>query len=309
MTTRLRDLDDELGAAFRSADRDAPRPEAKAALMAALGVGAVAAASTASAAAAAGAATTAAAGGSTAAAAKGVGLAVIAKWVLASAVIVGGTAATVHAVSQPDPPAVVAASPARPTVAVNGSRGATPPQPALAPGEASPREPAATAAIAAAAVAPTPTAAATAPPAPARVGPAAPGLTGAGVTPAPAGAPPAAAAPVAAAPVAPAPAAAPPAAVADDPAPRRATVGDEIAALDRARSQLASGNGAGALEALRDYRRSFPAGVLAQEASVLEIESLAAAGQGDRARTLGGRFVAEHPRSPLIPRVQRAMGK
>jgi len=289
MSTRLRDLDDDLGAAFRSADRDAPRPEAKAALMAALGVGVVAAASTAAAGAAAG-----AAGGSSAAAAKGVGLAVIAKWFVASAVIVGGTAATVHAVAPADPPAVVtaatkatAASTIPPSSVVPPSRAtATPNEPAAAPSAAD-----------------SPPRAADSPPRGATIRVAdAPGATAgapAGVATAPASASGGAEAEAAAA--APAP-------VVEE-APRRATVGDEIAALDRARSLLAGGNGSGALDALRDYRRAFPAGVLVQEASVLEIESLAAAGQRDRARALGDRFVADHPRSPLAPRVQRAMGK
>ncbi len=285
MNTKLRDLDDELGAAFRSADRDGPRPEAKAALMAALGVGVVAAASTAAAgggAAAAGAATTAAAGGSTAAAAKGVGLAVIAKWFIASAVIVGGTAATVHAVAPStnatapavterarplSPPRTTAFTPTEPPTAQPANElPAEAPLPVITPE-----------ALRSVTAAPAPA------PAPARVVVVAPSPSAASTT-------------TESGPSA-------------ETAPRRATVADEITALDGARSLLARGNGAGALDALRDYHRAFPAGVLAQEASVLEIESLASAGQRDRARTLGDRFVAEHPQSPLVPRVVRAAGK
>ena len=312
MSARLRDLDDDLGAAFRSADRDAPRPGAKAALVAALGVGVVAAASTATAGAAAagaagaGAAGAGAAGGSSIAAAKGVGLAVVAKWFIASAVIVGGAAATVHAVSAPGPAVTTAATNTHPATtgtsapAVNPALGVSP---AHAPSAASP-PPAELAPLASVAlVAPRP--------------PVGPVATEAALG---------VAARSADSPRAPAPGAtthgadAPErggatatggeaAATVAEEAPRRATVADEIAALDRVRSLLAGGNGGGALDALREYRRAFAGGVLAQEASVLEIESRAAAGQHDRARALGESFVAEHPRSPLVPRVQRAMGK
>jgi len=224
---------------------------------------------------------------------------VIAKWFVASAVIVGGTAATVHAVAPADPPAVVtaatkatAASTIPPSSVVPPSRAtATPNEPAAAPSAAD-----------------SPPRAADSPPRGATIRVAdAPGATAgapAGVATAPASASGGAEAASGGAEAA----AAAPAPVVEE-ALRRATVGDEIAALDRARSLLAGGNGSGALDALRDYRRAFPAGVLVQEASVLEIESLAAAGQRDRARALGDRFVADHPRSPLAPRVQRAMGK
>ena len=282
MSTRLRDLDDDLGAAFRSADRDAPRPEAKAALVAALGVGVVAAASTATA----GAAAAGAAGGSSIAAAKGVGLAVLAKWFIASAVIVSGAAATVHAVSAPGPAVTTAATNTHPATTGTSAPAVNPPlgvSPAHAPSAASP--PAELAPLASVALlAPRP--------------PVGPGATEAALG---------VAARSADSPRAPAPGVT--ATGGAEEAPRRATVADEIAALDRVRSLLAGGNGGGALDALREYRRAFAGGVLAQEASVLEIESRAAAGQHDRARALGESFVAEHPRSPLVPRVQRAMGK
>lgn len=312
MSTRLRDLDDDLGAAFRSADRDAPRPEAKAALMAALGVGAAtlatASAATATAGgAASGAATTAAAGGSTAAAAKGAGMAAVLKWVVASAVVVSGGAATVHAVSSPDPsrgvpPAYVApfqnAPTARPTAARNAESAAT-----IAPSE----EPPPTTTRAQPPMAPmapmTPSAevaevAENTPLAPAHLASAQAGVTNGGAPAQPASPR-----------LSPDPAVGRGAARADNEGAGRPTVGDEIAHLDRARSLLAQGRGAEALEAINSYRRTFPAGVLAEEAAVLEVESLASAGQHERARSFGARFVTGHPRSPLVPRVVRAIGR
>ena len=316
MSNRLRDLDDDLGAAFRSADGDAPRPAAKAALMAALGVGTatLVTATTAAGAATSGAATTAAAGGSTMAVAKSAGMAAVVKWVIASAVVVSGAAATVHAVSPPrlEPTqqadhdlkgatALVAplqpAPPARPTataaaaVAAPEELPAAPPEIVAIPasrdelparrGESTPAVPSATGH-------------ASAPPAPAPVV-----EMGGGETSGPA--------PLAA-PAAPAPPTARTARAADEGA-GRPTVGEEIAQLDRARSFLARGRGVEALEAINAYRHAFPAGVLAEEASVLEVESLAIAGQRDRARASGDRFVTSHPRSPLVPRVVRAMGR
>ena len=326
---RLRDLDDDLGAAFRSADRDAPRPHAKAALLAALGVGAatVAAASTATATTAAvssGAATTAAAGGSTAVA-KSVGMAVVAKWLLASAVIVSGAAATVHVVSAPPdpvpsagwaPPAPVrtaaarAATPvAQPTGLDTPARALDTPAPAPAPAPAP---------IQGAAAAPADPLAegvparsdGREPPEPlgvARSGRpvvAAPIATGHAAPP-----PRSVAAANGAALAAPAPSPASPPPPRAEESARRATVGDEIAHLDRARALLARGRGAEALEAINAYHRAFPVGILAEEALVLEVESLASAGQRDRARALGDRFVASHPQSPLVPRVVRAIGR
>ena len=309
--TRLRDLDDDLGAAFRSADRDVPRPAAKAALMAALGVGAatLATASTVSATAATAATASgagAAAGGSTAAVgvAKGAGMAVIAKWLIASAVVVSGAAATVHVVSPSEP---VRAVPQHASVSAPSPTFVAPAQ---APGRvgteslgepASPAPPApvlatttTTAEVHAAAPEPLRAAPEEAPVAHARVP--APRAPLAIITPPPL---------AAFATVAPA--------AAEESAPaRRSTISvtDEIAHLDRARSLIARGRGAEAVEAIAAYRRAVPAGgVLAEEAAVLEIEALASAGQRERARSLGDRFLANRVNSPLVPRVLRATGR
>lgn len=88
---------------------------------------------------------------------------------------------------------------------------------------------------------------------------------------------------------------------------RRATLADEVAALDAARAALASRDGAGALRALDRYAADFPRGFLGQEATVLRVEALAARGDRAAAADLARRFVAAHPSSPMADRV-RSLG-
>ncbi len=88
------------------------------------------------------------------------------------------------------------------------------------------------------------------------------------------------------------------------PQPTR-SLGEEVAALDRARAAMNDDPDA-ALAALDDYDKGFEGGVLAQEAAVLKIEALARAGKKQRAKAAAGRFLARHPNSPLVGRVKRA---
>jgi hypothetical protein len=82
----------------------------------------------------------------------------------------------------------------------------------------------------------------------------------------------------------------------------------EIAALDEVRSLLATDRAAAALTALSRYERELPRGALRIEASVLRIEAHQRAGQGEYARSLAERFLAEHPDSPHATRVRRLIG-
>lgn len=120
-------------------------------------------------------------------------------------------------------------------------------------------------------------------------------------------------------PTAPAPSAAPVASALPAVAPRASssatgpasTTGDlreQIALLDRARAALRSGHGGVALAELDSYRKRFPRGEFAQEVSVLKIEALVQNGQMDSARTLGKRFLAAHPESPHVERIERLIG-
>jgi len=92
--------------------------------------------------------------------------------------------------------------------------------------------------------------------------------------------------------------------------PRALGLGQEVAALDRARAALAAGNTAGALRQVDEYESQFPRGALAQEATALRIEVLLQQGNRDAAVRLADRFLASNPKSPYAARsrllVQRA---
>jgi hypothetical protein len=83
---------------------------------------------------------------------------------------------------------------------------------------------------------------------------------------------------------------------------------EEIRLLDQARSQIRSGSAAQALTTLRQYRSLFPRGAFLQEASVLRIEALAASGNRTLAASEAKRFLAHHPRSPHVERLERLIG-
>jgi hypothetical protein len=95
------------------------------------------------------------------------------------------------------------------------------------------------------------------------------------------------------------------------PAPRGArtvkpALGPEIELLDTARRALAAGDAERTLSLISSYRRRFPAGALDQEATVLEVDALEAKGRTGQASELKERFVAEHPESAHVERVQRS---
>lgn len=78
----------------------------------------------------------------------------------------------------------------------------------------------------------------------------------------------------------------------------------ELAALDAARSTLASGDSVGALSFLDAYFRTFPRGRLHPEAEVLRMDALAKGGRTDDARRYAQEFLRRHPNSVLAARVQ-----
>jgi hypothetical protein len=89
-----------------------------------------------------------------------------------------------------------------------------------------------------------------------------------------------------------------------EPRPPALGLGQQVAALDRARDALASGNAAGALRFVDEYDRQFPRGALAQEATALRIEALLQQGNRDAAVHLADRFLASNPRSPHAARIR-----
>lgn len=87
-----------------------------------------------------------------------------------------------------------------------------------------------------------------------------------------------------------------------------ASIAREIEAVDQVRTLVSRGQSSAALSALGKYRKEFPRGVLRQEATLLQIEALAKAGNLARAREIGQRFLREHPRTPHEKRVRALLG-
>jgi hypothetical protein len=87
------------------------------------------------------------------------------------------------------------------------------------------------------------------------------------------------------------------------------SIAREIAALDSARRLLSAGNAQGALRALDGYQAVAKAGMLRQEATLLRIEALAAAGDQGSARRIAERFLREHPNSPHERRIRALVGE
>jgi TolA-binding protein len=82
----------------------------------------------------------------------------------------------------------------------------------------------------------------------------------------------------------------------------------EIAALDRARRASESGNFSAALAELDAYEHAFKRGRLRPEALLLRIQTLINKGDLAGARSLGTKFLARYPKSPLGPRIQKLVG-
>jgi hypothetical protein len=87
-----------------------------------------------------------------------------------------------------------------------------------------------------------------------------------------------------------------------------ASIAREIEAVDAVRTLVSKGQSSAALSAIGNYRKEFPRGVLRQEATLLQIEALAKAGNLARAREIGQRFLREHPRTPHEKRVRALLG-
>ena len=82
------------------------------------------------------------------------------------------------------------------------------------------------------------------------------------------------------------------------PAPAASALAEQVATLDRARTALASGDGATALREIAACEARYPRGALVEEAEVLRIEALLAEGDRAAAARLGARFLSAHPKSP-----------
>jgi hypothetical protein len=80
----------------------------------------------------------------------------------------------------------------------------------------------------------------------------------------------------------------------------------ELALLQEAQGALRMNDGARALRLLDEHARRFPNGALAEESEAARVFALREVGRTEEARDVAARFLREHPRSPLAPRVARA---
>jgi TolA-binding protein len=87
------------------------------------------------------------------------------------------------------------------------------------------------------------------------------------------------------------------------------SISEEIRVLDEARRAIAAGDSAAAKRALEQHRRQYPRGALAEEAVLLQIESLARQGKRGKAKALAERFRASHPNSPHLRRIESVLAE
>ena len=77
--------------------------------------------------------------------------------------------------------------------------------------------------------------------------------------------------------------------------------------LERARTALSRGQAAAALRALRQHRKQYPGGTLAEERAALMVVALADLGKGARARAAARKFKKRYPHSLLLFLVDNAL--
>lgn len=75
--------------------------------------------------------------------------------------------------------------------------------------------------------------------------------------------------------------------------------------VDAARASLGQGKAAEALKLLREHEARFGGGQLGEERDALLVLSLARTGQPAQARDKLRAFRAAHPKSPLLPSLER----
>lgn len=101
------------------------------------------------------------------------------------------------------------------------------------------------------------------------------------------------------------------AAVPETPREPRSRLDDALAAearrVGRVRALLRAGDATAALADLRALARDFPAGQLAEERAVLEIEALLALGQRTQAESTARTLLERSPHTPHAARIRRAL--
>ncbi len=87
-----------------------------------------------------------------------------------------------------------------------------------------------------------------------------------------------------------------------------ASLAEQQALLDVARSAFAQSDYAATLATLATHFQRYPKSVLGEEREALDIKALAAAGRTDEAKARATRFKAQFPQSLLLPSVQDSVG-
>lgn len=86
------------------------------------------------------------------------------------------------------------------------------------------------------------------------------------------------------------------------------TLDAEVAALDAVRTAISAAAFQRALRLIEQYRQEFPAGELARDADIFEIETLAAQGERGEATRQADRFLAHYPNDPHLARLRGLIG-
>jgi len=92
-------------------------------------------------------------------------------------------------------------------------------------------------------------------------------------------------------------------------APKTADLREEIRALDQARTAIRVGDAQSALSKIDRYLSQFPRGAFRQEAVVIRIEALSRGGNRARAAAEARDFIARHPGSPHVKKLERLAGE
>ena len=82
---------------------------------------------------------------------------------------------------------------------------------------------------------------------------------------------------------------------------------DDLALVERIRTQLSRGETDACLRSIDEYYARHRDGAFTQEVDVMRIEALATSGKRDAARAAGGRFLSQYPTSPYVDRVRSVL--
>jgi outer membrane protein assembly factor BamD (BamD/ComL family) len=86
--------------------------------------------------------------------------------------------------------------------------------------------------------------------------------------------------------------------------PAASSLAQQVAAVDRARAALDTGDAVRARHLVDSYEAEYPSGAFTQEAEVVRIEALVREGNRAEAERVGKRFLSAYPKTPHAVRVR-----